>query len=58
MTVYLKGLNGRCNQVEKDVKSIQVKKDTIEIKYMKHKWGLVSGVTYSADEMEVEKIMA
>lgn len=57
MTVYLKGLDGRCDQVEENVKSVKVDDTYIEINYFTHKWGFVSGVKYYANEMKIEKVV-
>lgn len=57
MTVYLKGLNGRLDQIEKDVESVEIDDLYINIHYKQpYKWGIVSGVGYFKDEMEIEKI--
>ena len=57
MTVYLKGLGGRLPQVESDVESVKVDDRYIHIDYKRPlKWGIVSGVSYYADEMVIDKI--
>lgn len=57
MTVYLRGLNGRLDQVEKNVESISIDNDYIKIKYKQpYKWGIVSGVAYFANEMVISKV--
>lgn len=57
MIVYLKGKNGRCDQTEIDVESVKIGRAYIEIDYKKpYKWGIVSGVKYPTDEMEVTSI--
>lgn len=58
MTVYLKGKDGRVDQVEKYVKTVSVDDKYIHIKYKKYEYGAVVGVTYYANEMEIEKIEA
>lgn len=57
MTVYIKGHNGRVDQVEKDVERILIDDKFINIEYMHPlKYGIVSGVAYYKDEMEIVKI--
>ena len=57
MTVYLKGKDGRVDQVEKNVQTVSVDGQYINIEYTKpFKWGIVSGVKYYKDEMEIAKI--
>lgn len=58
MTVYLKGKDGRADQVEKNVKTVSTDDKYINIKYKTHTWGIVSGVTYYKAEMEIAKIEA
>lgn len=58
MTVYLKGKDGRLDQVEENVKEVWAEDGLIHIKYEDHKWGIVSGVAYFTDEMEISKIEA
>ena len=58
MTVYLKGKNGRVDQVEKNVVAIAVDEEYINLKYNVLQWGIVSGVSYPKDEMEIEKVTA
>lgn len=59
MTVYLKGKDGRVDQVEKNVQTVSVDGQYINIEYTKPlKWGIVSGVKYYKDEMEITKIEA
>ena len=59
MTVYLKGLDGRCDQTEKDVQTVTVDDTYIHIGYKKpYKWGIVSGVKYYTEEMVIHKIEA
>lgn len=57
MTVYLKGKNGRVDQVETNVQAIIADRDYIEIRY-DGTYGSVVGVTYSTTDMEIEKIDA
>lgn len=57
MTVYLKGKDGRLDQVEKNVAKVSVDSRYIHIDYTKPlKWGIVSGVQYYKGEMEIAKI--
>ncbi len=58
MTVYLKGLDGRCDQIEKNVKSVTVDDKYINIEYKTHVWGVVSGVKYYKNEMKIDKVEA
>lgn len=58
MTVYLKGLDGRCDQIEKNVKSVTVDDKYINIKYKTCTWGIVSGVMYYKSEMVIDKVEA
>lgn len=59
MTVYLKGLDGRCDQTEKNVQTVKVDDTYIDIEYKKPcKWGIVSGVKYYKNEMAIERIEA
>ena len=59
MTVYLKGLEGRCDQTEKNVQAVTIDDIYINIAYRKpFKWGIVSGVKYYKNEMVIEKIEA
>ena len=58
MTVYLKGKNGRADQVEKNVEQVSEDDRYIHIRYKTHTWGIVSGVAYYKDEMKIVKIEA
>ena len=59
MTVYLKGLGGRLDQIEQNVEKVMVDDRFIKIEYKKpYKYGLVSGVAYFNDEMAIERIEA
>lgn len=58
MTVYLKGKDGRVDQVEKNVETVSVDSKYIDIRYKRYEYGAVVGVTYYASEMEIEKIEA
>lgn len=59
MTVYLKGLDGRLDQTEKNVAKLTVDSKYINIEYEKpYKWGIVSGVAYYTNEMEVKAVEA
>lgn len=61
MTVYLKGLGTHLDQVEKDVQSIKVTDKHIVIRYeplSQYHHPLVTGVTYYADEMKIERVEA
>ena len=57
MTVYLKGKEGRLDQIEKDVERVSIDARYINIEYKKpYKYGLVSGVQYYKEEMEIASI--
>ena len=57
MTVYLKGLGGRLDQVEQNVQKVTMDDRFINIEYKKpYEYGLVSGVAYFNDEMAIERI--
>lgn len=59
MTVYLKGKDGRVDQVEKNVCKVSEDSKYIHIEYTKpFKWEIVSGVKYYKAEMEIAKIEA
>lgn len=58
MTVYLKGKEGRADQIEKNVKTVSTDSRYIKIEYTTKTWGIVSGVTYYKDEMEIVKVEA
>lgn len=58
MTVYLKGKEGRADQIEKNVKTVSTDDKYINVKYNTYTWGIVSGVTYYKDEVEIVKIEA
>lgn len=58
MTVWLKGKDGRANQIEQDVKKVYEEDGMIHIRYNDNKWGIVAGTSYYKDEMEIEKVEA
>ena len=61
MTVYLRGKDRRPDQIEKGVQSVSVDGKYINIKYKpdtKRTTQWVVGVTYLADEMEIERVEA
>ena len=56
MTVYLKGLYGRADQIEHHVKSVEVLENYIVIEYEKGYCEPVKSVMYYNNEMEIQKV--
>lgn len=57
MTVYLKGIETILDRIEKNVKSVEITDEEINIRYEEPlKYGIVSGVTYFTNQMKVEKV--
>ena len=56
MTVYLKGLDGRPNRVERHVKEINVDDKYITVRYKDGVYGSVVGCTYYANEVQIDHV--
>lgn len=54
MTAYLKGKNGRVDQVERRVSEVKVDGKYIEIYY--EGYGCIKGCAYHVDDMEIVSV--